>query len=39
MNPLRRLHLDPFLVMILLMVLAATIVPAQGIGKIFFSEC
>ena len=38
MNPLRRLHLDPFLVMILLMVLAATIVPAQGIGKTFFKH-
>ena len=38
MNPIRRLHLDPFLAMILLMVLAATVVPAQGIGKTFFKH-
>ena len=38
MNPIRRLRLDPFLMMILLMVLAATIVPAQGIGKTFFKH-
>ena len=38
MNPIRRLRLDPFLMMILLMMLAATIAPAHGIGKPFFKH-